>query len=449
METKKEIFKLLIKEFHELKPPQLIKRDHQLSDYCTGLAAGFSNQISSNASPPPSVVAITGPRRCGKTYFIYQLIEHLCCHPATPIPRNRLFYINFEDDRLLPISVSDLSSLPDAYFELYPDNRDKDVFVFLDEIHQVEGWQLFLRRVLDHENVRLFITGSSSKFSIKALSSELSSRTREYAIAPLTFKEFLAFKGLDVAPDFAYSNLRFKIKNLLDEYIIYGGYPEVVLTDDPLKFRILKNYYDILIYKDLVEQFSIRNVNLLKGLLKYLIMHIGSIFSINSYFLDVQPKLHISRETILEYVSHFEQKGLISLVPVFSDLPKVRQVNPKRVYTLDNGIRNAVSFPLPNDEEKLVKNLVFQKLKRLGNEVFYWKNNRGEVDFVAQENGKLQGLNISYGREMGDGESNSLLEFQYSLGMRNADLFVITKDTEKLQRGISYVPLWKWLLNSQ
>jgi hypothetical protein len=178
-------------------------------------------------------------------------------------------------------------------------------------------------------------------------------------------------------------------------------------------------------------------------------MHIGSIFSINSYFLDVQPKLHVSRDTILEYVSHFEQKGLISLVSVFSDSPKVRQVNPKRVYTLDNGIRNAVSFPLPKDEEKLVKNLVFQKLKRSANEVFYWKNNRGNVDFAAQENGKLQGINISYGRELGDGESNSLLEFQYSLGMRNADLVVITKDTEKVQRGISYIPLWKWLLNSQ
>jgi hypothetical protein len=319
--------------------------------------------------------------------------------------------------------------------------------VFLDEIDHVEGWEFFLRRLLDQENIRLFITGSSSKFCTRSLSSALSCRTLEFAISPLSFKEFLAFKGLDIPPDFAYSNIRFKVINLLEEYLTYGGYPEVVLTDPSLKFRILKNYYDIFIYKDLVEQFAIRNIGLLKGLLKYLITHIGSGFSINSYFLDVRRDLHISRETVLDYVSCLEQKGLISLVPIFSEYQKVQQVNPKKVYSLDNGIRNAVSFPLPQQEEKLAKNLVFQKLVRSGNEVFYWKSRR-EVDFVARQNGKLQGINVSYGRELGDGESSSLLEFQYSVGKRNADMTIITKDTEKIDRGISFSPLWKWLLTS-
>lgn len=197
METKKEIFKLLIKEFHELKPLRIIKRNHQLPDYCTALGSGSSPLSSTVSSRPSSVIAITGPRRCGKTYFIHQLIDDFCSNPISPILRNRLFYINFEDDRLLPLTLPDLASLPDAYFELYPDNRDKEVFIFLDEIQLVEGWQLFLRRLLD-------------------------------------------------------------------------------------------------------------------------------------------------------YVSYFVEKGLISLIPIFSDSPKVQQVNPKKVYSLDNGIRNAVSFPLPH-----------------------------------------------------------------------------------------------------
>jgi predicted AAA+ superfamily ATPase len=445
MENKKEIFKLLIKEFHELKPPQIIKRDYQLPDFCTAVTSESSTMPLALSSRPSSIIAITGPRRCGKTYFIHQLIDHFCSDSTSPIPRSRLFYINFEDDRLLPLTHSDLAALPDAYFELYPDNKDKEVFIFLDEIHRVEGWDLFLRRLLDQENVRLFITSSSSKFCTGSLSSGLSCRTLEFAISPLSFKEFLVFKGLDIPPDFAYSNVRFKVIKLLEEYITYGGYPEVVLTDPSLKFRILKNYYDIFIYKDLVEQFAIRNIGLLKGLLKYLITHVGSPFSINSYFLDVRRTLHISRETILDYVSCLEQKGLISLVPIFSEYPKVQQVNPKKVYSLDNGIRNAVSFPLPQQEEKLAKNLVFQKLMRSGNEVFYWKCGR-EVDFVARQNGKLKGVNVFYGRELGDGASSSLLEFQYSVGKRDADLIIITKDTEKVERGISFSPLWKWLL---
>jgi predicted AAA+ superfamily ATPase len=447
MENKKELFKLLIKEFHDLKPPLIIKRDYMLPD-CYGPIASDSLPASLSASSaPPSMVAITGPRGCGKTYFIHQLVDHFCCNSTLPIPRSRLIYINFEDDRLLPLSPSDLGALSDAYFELYPDNRDKEVLVFLDEIQHVEGWELFLQRLLERANIRLFVTGCASQFCTRSMSSVLSGRTLELAISPLSFKEFLAFKGLDIAPDFADSDVRFKVINLLEEYITFGGYPEVVLADPSLKLRILSNYYDIFIYKDLVQQHAIRNIVLLKGLLKYLITHIGSGFSTNSYFSDVRRNQHISRETILDYVSILEQKGLISLVPIFSEYPKVQQVNPKKIYCLDNGIRKAVSFPLPQQDEILAKNLVFQKLVRSGDKVFYWRSRR-EVDFVARQNGKLRALNVSYGRELGDRETSSLLDFQYSVGKRDVDMTIITKDTEKSVQGIQFCPLWKWLLTS-
>ena len=115
------------------------------------------------------------------------------------------------------------------------------------------------------------------------------------------------------------------------------------------------------------------------------------------------------------------------------------------MYTLDNGIRNAVSFPLSHHEEMLAKNLVFQKLKRSGHEVFYWKE-RGEVDFVARENNKLSGISVSYGRELGDKEARSLLGLKDSMGKYELDLTVITKDTEKTENGVQFTPLWKWLL---
>jgi uncharacterized protein len=447
MENKKELFKFLIKEFHDQKPPPLIRRDYTLPDYY-GRATSESLPNSLSAlSVPPSMVAITGPRGCGKTYFIHQLIDHFCSNSALPVPRSRLIYINFEDDRLLPLSLSELGALPDAYFELYPDNKDKDVWVFLDEIQHIEGWDIFLLRLLERENIRLFVSGSSARFCTRSMSSALSGRTFEFAISPLSFKEFLAFKELAIAPDFACSDVRFKIINLLEEYSTFGGYPEVVLAEPSAKMRILKNYYDIFIYKDLVQQFGIRNIGLLKGLLKYLITHIGSGFSVNSYFFDVRRSQPISRETILDYVSILEQKGLISLVPIFSEYPKVQQVNPKKIYCLDNGIRNTVSFPFPYQDEIFAKNLVFQKLVRSGDKVFYWKSRR-EVDFVARHNGKLKGINVSYGRELRDVETNSLLDFQYLVGKRDVDMTIITKDTEKSVSGVQFCPLWKWLLTS-
>ena len=148
----------------------------------------------------------------------------------------------------------------------------------------------------------------------------------------------------------------------------------------------------------------------------------------------------------MEYVSYLVQKDLVNLVPLFSESEKARQVNPRRVFCLDNGLRTAVSFQAAEDEERPAKNLVFQKLKRAGDEVFYWKD-RGEVDFVTCGDRRLRGINVSYGRELDASVSKPLLEFKREAGRRATELAVITKDTEKVEAGINYVPLWKWLLD--
>jgi len=440
MESKKEIFKVLIKEFHEGTPPHFINRDLRLPDWCLEVS-----REGRPASLPARAVIILGPRRAGKTYYLYQLMENLCGRSESPMPRTRVFYINFADDRLLPLEVSELSSLLDAYFELYPDNRDREVAIFLDEVHNVEGWDLFVRRLLDKNIFRVFITGSSSKFLTQSLPGSVLGRAFSFKLLPLSFREYLAFKGIDLAVDSAYSDKRYIIRFLLDEYLVFGGFLEVVLSELSSKLRILRDYFDIVIYKDMVERFAIRNVALLKKLVKHLMSRIGSAVSFNAFFLGLRSGARVSRETVMEYVSYLVQKDLISLVPLFSDSEKARQVNPRRVFCLDNGLRNAVSFQLAEDEERLAKNLVFQKLKRAGDEVFYWKD-RGEVDFVTCGNHRLRSINVSYGRELDASVSKPLLEFRRAAGRRETDLAVVTKDTEKTEAGINFVPLWKWLL---
>jgi uncharacterized protein len=440
MESKKEIFKLLIKEFHGGTPPRIIKRDLRLPGWCLETARdGGSVPLTAQA------VNIIGPRRSGKTYYLYQIMENLGGRSESPMPKTRVLYINFADDRLLPLEASELSLLLDAYFELYPDNREQRVGVFLDEIHNVEGWELFVRRLLDRQNFRVFIAESSPRLDTQSLAGSIPGRVLSFKLLPLSFGEYLAFKGVVLADDSATSNERYKIRYLLDEYLIYGGYPQVVLSELSAKLRILKDYCDILIYKDMVECFAIRNVGLLKSLLKHLVTHVGSAVSLNAYYLGLLRGCRVSRETIMEYVSYLEQKDLISLVPLFSESEKARQVNPRRVFCLDNGLRNAVSFQLAEDEERLAKNVVFQKLKRTGEQVFYWKN-RGEVDFVTSGDGKLQGINVSYGRELNPSIMKPLFELKRAAGRRDTDLAVITKDTEKVEDGVKYIPLWKWLL---
>ncbi len=215
---------------------------------------------------------------------------------------------------------------------------------------------------------------------------------------------------------------------------------------EELRAPILKNYHDLIIYRDLVERFSIRNIQLLKDIIKFLITNVANTFSINAYYHSLLPHYHISRETILEYLSYLEEIELIQFVPIFSDSLKVQQVNPKKIYTIDNGLRNAVSFRFSQDEGRLVENLVFQQLVRLGLDVYYWKK-KGEVDFVIEENGELTAMNVSYGRVLDKREINGLLEFKNTYKKLVRDLIIITNDLEKNQDGIKYIPLWKWLIS--
>lgn len=424
MENKKEIFKILIKEFHELDLPPVIVRDLKIPRE--------TNKI----------ITITGSRRIGKTFYFYQLINEF----KKKVPFDRILYVNFEDDRILPLSFKELNGLLEAYFELYPENKDKEIYLFFDEIQNVKEWELFVRRVYDKEKARVFLTGSSSKLLSREIATALRGRTLSYHLFPLSFTEFLRFKGLDVKPDFEYLKLRFKIKNLLCEFIFFGGFPEVVLEEESLKLKILKDYYDLMIYKDLVERFSVRNVGLLKNLMKFLITNVSTSFSTNSYYRSIEQELRVSRETIMEYLSHIEEIELIYFLPVFSYSLKAQQVNPKKIYSLDNGLRNAVSFRFSQDEGRLVENLVFQEIKRMELDVYYWKK-KGEVDFVIKKDNKLVGVNVSYGEEIKEREERSLRELKKEFGEKTQELILITKDIEENKEDIKFIPLWKWLLS--
>lgn len=423
MENKKETFKILIKEFHESTLPTAIVRDLKVPQK--------TNKI----------ITITGARRVGKTFYFYQLISEF----KKKIVLSQILYVNFEDDRILPLSFKELNGLLEAYFELYPENKDKEIYLFLDEIQNVKGWELFVRRVYDKERARIFLTGSSSKLLSREIATSLRGRTLSYRLFPLSFIEFLKFKGLDVKPDIEYSKSRFKIKNLLEEFIFSGGFPEVVLEEESLKLKILKSYYDLIIYKDLVERFSVRNLGLLKNLMKFLITNVSTAFSANSYYRSIEQELRVSRETILEYLSYIEEIELIYFLPVFSYSLKAQQVNPKKIYSLDNGLRNAISFRFSQDEGRLVENLVFQEIKRMELDVYYWKK-RGEVDFVIKKDNKLKGINVSYGEEIKERGEKSLLELKKEFGRNTQELILITKDIEENKGGIKFIPLWKWLL---
>jgi len=430
MGNKKEIFKFLIKEFQEMEPPEIKGRDLKLPESTT------------------KIITISGPRRVGKTYYFYQLIQEL----KKKVPIERIIYINFEDDRLFPLKLEDLNSLVEAYFELYPENKKKEIYCFFDEIQNIKNWEMFVRRIYDKEKVKIFITGSSSKLLSREIATSLRGRTLNYQIYPLSFKEFLRFKNIKIEKDFIYSQKRFQIKKLFEEYVVFGGFPEVVLEKENLKLSVLKNYYDLTIYRDLVERFAIRNVDFLKSLIKYSLTNVSNLFSANTFFRSLEKPLKPARDTFLEYLSYLEEIELIFLVPLFSYSLKVQQVNPKKMYAIDNGLRNAVSFIFSRDYGRLLENLTFIELKRRGKDVYYYKGKK-ECDFLIKERSKVtQAIQVveDLSGENKKREIEGLIEALERFGLKQG--LILTKDeekeAEKIVSGkvIKILSFWQWLL---
>ena len=422
--TKKEMFKYIIKEFHEARLPELYGRKLTIPE-------------------TQKVISLIGLRRAGKTFYFYQLINNLIEDSINP---SQILYINFEDDRILPLNVKELNTILEAYYELYPENTGETLYLFFDEIQNIDNWELFIRRVHDKKNARIYITGSSSKLLSKEIATSLRGRTLSYYLFPLSFKEFLRFRQVTLNKDFEYTDARFKVKKLFSEYLVGGGFPEVVLEAEELRQDILRNYFEMFIYRDLVERFSIRNTSLLKSLVKFLITNIGTTFSVNSFYRTIKKDMPVGKDTLMEYLSYLEDINLVYLVPIFSYSLKKQQVNPRKVYCIDNGLRNAVSFMFSKDEGRLAENLVFLELKRRSKEPYYWKN-KGEVDFVIKDrDSSLTAINVSYTDEIDERETKALLEFADEFSPKVKELILLTKDLEKTEGRIKIIPLWKWLI---
>jgi len=189
------------------------------------------------------ITTLVGIRRSGKTYILYDTMRRL---EAGGVDRRQMIFLNFEDDRLLPIKSRELDLILSAHAELYPEFADRRKFFFFDEIQNAPRWESFVRRLHDTQDAQIFLTGSSSHLLARELATSLRGRTISYEVFPLSFAEFLRFRGLQHEPYSATSDSR--IAAALNEYLAIGGLPEVVLADPDLRPRILKEYVDLVFY---------------------------------------------------------------------------------------------------------------------------------------------------------------------------------------------------------
>ncbi|MCL4546519.1 MAG: ATP-binding protein [Deltaproteobacteria bacterium] len=453
--NKKDIFKKIILDFQEKKLSGIIPRKNvKLYD--------IPDDIN-------KIVSLIGIRRCGKTYILYEKILKLIEEKI--VNEKNIIYINFEDDRISPLELNDLNDLLESYYELYPLKKDETVYIFLDEIQNISGWEKFIRRIFDTENCRIYITGSSSKLLSKEISTSLRGRNLPFEIFPLSFKEFLTFKnystGSDINSDlFLYSSKSAaKIKYLLNEYLNRGGFPEVITYNDDNWRRTINDYIDLVLYKDIVERFNISNTYLMKYLIKYLLKNISSLISINKLYNDFKSfGFNISKNTVYEYISYLEDAYVIFSVPVFSNSFKEQQINPKKIYSVDIAFKKITDFSF--DIGRIYENIVFLELRRNFKDIFYvksenvktnrtYKNKKYknkdnyEVDFYIPENKTL--INVCYDITEPDTflrEKGGLLSAMNALSVNEG--YIINSEEERNigidGKTIRIIPLWKWLL---
>jgi len=232
---------------------------------------------------------------------------------------------------------------------------------------------------------------------------------------------------------------------LFNKYLLEGGFPEYVLTNNE---NLLKTYFDDIIYKDVAIRHNIRSLNLLRKLANFCVTNISSPISYNS----LKNTFKVSLDLIRSYLEYLEEAYLLFTIPIFSYSLKVQEQNPRKIYVIDNGLRNSVSFKFSKDLGKLAENLTFIELKRQQKEIYYWKNN-GEIDFVIKnKDDSLDLINVCYSEnsEIPEREINSLLEFKENYkSIKINKSIILTKDFESKNKDILFIPLWKWLLLSK
>lgn len=398
------------------------------------------------------ITAVIGPRRAGKTYYLHQIMQEMI---KSGKEKECIVYLNFESTKLFELGFREIKKVIEIHKRLFP--KTENPVLFFDEPQNIQHWEKAVRE-LDDEGYAIFISGSSSKLLGKEIASSLRGRCISYLLLPFSFREFLHLREFPVSPLMG-SEEKTKMLSLLDEYLEFGGFPEVVLErNKDTKLKIIESYLDLTIYKDIVERYRIKDSMLIKWLMKSVASNYTNEISINRMYNTLKSQgRKISKDELYAYASLLYDSLFVLPLPKFSwSVRKREPVN--KAFLCDTGFVKMIE--ISRDTGKKMENAFFGEMLRRkspAGEYFFWKNvQQEEVDLVVKEGAKITHL-VQVSKEFDNPEKKereirSLLKAGKELAC-NA-MVIITGDYEAEEnaewRGIKgriqYVPLWKWLL---
>ncbi len=392
-------------------------------------------------------LVLYGVRRAGKSYLAYGYLKKQIEEGLDP---RETLIVNLEDPRLTGIGVRDLLKIYEEYVRLM---GPRDPIIVLDEVQVVDGWEKFVRYLVENKRHRVIVTGSSSKLMSAEYASVLTGRHVDLEVFPLSFHEYLYFRGLDVKSRVDLYKHRLRVNSLLEEYLDYGGFPEIALEENPRRRRlILHTYFNDILVKDVATRYRIRDYRLLESIAKIYITNIARPLSMRS----IARTLNKPIQTIEKYTEYLGVARLFIYLKKISRSAKEVEKTPRKIYVIDIGLYNEVS--LRRDYSKILENIVFLHLARMyreNKELFYYKtqNNR-EVDFAVKINNRIEKLvqvtyelrpedNEQYRREVG-----ALARAARETGCRKLEIVTWMQEDTIIHDNlvINVKPLWKWLL---
>lgn len=414
--------------------PQLVRRDYEfeLAD---------------------TVTALIGPRRAGKTFFMYQIASDLL---SRGYEKSNIAYIDFEDIRLATLEPSDYPAFVKVLHEVFTERKGK-IVLFLDEVQSLPGWERWVRTLHNSNKYYIFVSGSSSKLLGREVATQLRGRYVAQVILPFSFKEFLRCRRFKA--DILSSEDRGRVLGFLDEYLRFGGFPEVVKEEsENRKLELLKSYVETVFYRDVVDRFRVRDVASLEVFMKILFQNMGKLLSISkvhNYFRSLGVRK--SKKTLSNYLKYFETSLYVFTVEKFGYKTRNRVKQPRKLYPIDTGLywlhpRFSKDIGILM-ETRVAIELYRRALQDPMVEVYYWRDyQQHEVDFLVRRGLEVESLiQVTYVRgfdEVDRRELRALVKASDLLKCR--ELSVITwdyEDTSHCQgRSIKFIPLWKWLL---
>lgn len=434
----KDIFKELIILKQKEIPTDVIERSRQLP------------------IDKEKIIVTIGVRRCGKSTMMNLVINQML---RQGISREDILWINFDDERFSNIGTEDLNKIIEAYSELFPQKNIKDIYMFFDEIQMVKGWELFVMRIFKSYCKNVYISGSNADMLSSQLHTALRGWPVEFPLYPLSFEEYCHFKKINTQAHLPAEQAL--LKQAFLDYSKNGGFPEVVLEDTQTeKSRVLQNYFNTMLFRDLIEHYNIKtSPEILKYFIKRIMLNISKPTSINNIYNDIKSQgKTVSKDSLYGWADYTKSIFLFDRIYKFTHSQIKENSSMPKYYCIDTGIRNATILSQSDDDGILLENIVFNHLKQAltSNEKIYYYKEIRECEFVIQNDTQIKRLiQVCWNLELNKKERNSTSEREIN-GLLEAakstqcdNLSIITYDNEgEIQRDgftIRIIPVWKWL----